>query len=119
MFKKTPIDFTNSKNTSPLTKSIFVCSEDNCVGVSQLSRFTRTLGLDVFPVGVIIDYYAPNINFTNQIPEGWALCDGSEYDIIAYSRLFGLLKKPTLPNLVGRLGVMKDFNNLYILLLHN
>lgn len=43
------------------------------------------------PVGTIVSYYS------NNIPSGWLLCDGSEFDTAKYPLLYALLGKDTTP----------------------
>ena len=62
----------------------------------SLKKFLTRLSLCTNPAGTIIAYYG------STAPSGYLVCDGSKFDTNKYSKLYQILGKNTLPNLVDK-----------------
>lgn len=112
MFNIDIIDF--SKSSSPFTKTFLTCG--GCgVGVASLQRVVEAMQLILFPVGCIIDYHAPLVEYEFQIPDGWSICDGRSYLPQSYPVLHSMLKTGNLPDLTGKINTMKDYTEFGLL----
>ena len=105
---------TFDKSSTPQTKRLLICGSDG-IGSVTIDKIADSIRRVVYPIGSIIDYHAPNASNQSDIPDGWKVCDGSEYNINTYPKLFNILNSKFLPDLSNRINVMRDYNEFGIL----
>jgi len=99
--QKTPagsIDIQPPSATGTIKKTVLIGSNDNKGIVVNYLGLVNGIESDdlvnlegIQPVGTIIPYAGP-ISQTSQIPEGWLLCDGSQFNSVTYPSLANLLQ---------------------------